>query len=74
VGGAMVDIFAKVFALEGEGPFELEEFPTSGDRAVVRWLHTWHHAWWAGAVAPTLGTSRRSQASSLHRSIWTLPL
>ncbi len=44
VGAAIVDIFAKVFALEGEGPFVVEEFFTSGDRAVVLWLHTWHHA------------------------------
>ncbi len=44
VGPAIVDIFAKVFAIEGEGPFEVEEIFTAGDRAVVRWLHTWDHA------------------------------
>lgn len=43
VGPAMVDIFEQVFAIEGEGPFELEEFFIAGDRAVVRWLHTWDH-------------------------------
>lgn len=44
VGAAMVEVFAKVFALDGEGPFEVEEIFTSGDRAVVRWLHWWDHA------------------------------
>lgn len=44
VGAAMVEVFAKVFALDGEGPFEVEEIFTSGDRAVVRWLHRWNHA------------------------------
>ena len=44
VGDAMVEIFAKVFALEGEGPFAVEEIFTAGDRAVVRWSHRWDHA------------------------------
>jgi ketosteroid isomerase-like protein len=43
VGAAMVDVFAKVFAIAGEGPFEVEEVFISGDRAVVRWLHPWDH-------------------------------
>jgi ketosteroid isomerase-like protein len=43
VGPEMVAVFAKVFALEGEGPFEVEEIFTSGDRAVVRWTHSWDH-------------------------------
>lgn len=44
VGNAMVDVFARFFALDGEGPFEVEEILIAGDRAVVRWLHPWEHA------------------------------
>ncbi len=44
VGAAMADVFEQVFALEGEGPFEVEEIFTAGDRVVVRWLHSWDHA------------------------------
>ncbi len=44
IGSAMADVFARVFAIEGEGPFEVEEIFTAGDRAVVRWLHSWDHA------------------------------
>jgi ketosteroid isomerase-like protein len=44
IGSAMADVFARVFAIEGEGPFEVEEVFTAGDRAVVRWLHSWDHA------------------------------
>lgn len=44
VGAAMVEVFAKVFGIEGEGPFEVEEIFIAGDRAVVRWLHAWDHA------------------------------
>ena len=44
VGSSMVEVFAQFFALEGEGPFEVEEIFTAGDRAVVRWSHPWEHA------------------------------
>jgi len=44
VGAAMVEVFAHAFAIEGEGPFEVEEMFTAGDRVVVRWLHSWDHA------------------------------
>jgi ketosteroid isomerase-like protein len=44
VGGSMVEVFARFFALDGEGPFEVEEIFTAGDRAVVRWSHPWEHA------------------------------
>ncbi len=44
VGAAIAEVFAKVFAIEGEGPFEVEEIFTAGDRAVVRWRHSWDHA------------------------------
>lgn len=35
VGPGIVDIFATVFAVE------IQEMFTAGDRAVVRWLHSW---------------------------------
>lgn len=44
IGSAMADVFARVFAIEGEGPLEVEEIFTAGDRAVVRWLHSWDYA------------------------------
>jgi ketosteroid isomerase-like protein len=44
VGSSMVGVFATFFALDGEGPFEVEEMFTAGDRAVVRWSHPWEHA------------------------------
>lgn len=44
VGRAMVEVFAKFFALDGEGPFEVEEIFIAGDRAVVRWVHPWEHS------------------------------
>ncbi|MEY2399323.1 MAG: hypothetical protein QOJ00_2497 [Actinomycetota bacterium] len=43
VGVDMLTVFADVMAIEGEGPFETEEIFVCGDRAVVRWLHTWDH-------------------------------
>jgi predicted SnoaL-like aldol condensation-catalyzing enzyme len=44
VGSSMVDVFAKFFALDGEGPFDVEEIFTAGDRAIVRWTHPWEHS------------------------------
>ncbi|MBA3655335.1 MAG: nuclear transport factor 2 family protein [Actinobacteria bacterium] len=43
VGGEMVNVFAEVMSMEGEGPFDAEEIVVCGDRAVVRWVHTWDH-------------------------------
>jgi len=43
VGDAMVDAFANVFAIPGEGPYLVEELIVAADRAVVRWLHSWDH-------------------------------
>ena len=43
VGTEMIDAFARVFEIPGEGPFVAEEVIVTGDRAVVRWAHSWDH-------------------------------